>query len=59
MTQDALDGLYKEFLSMNVPISFAGDLPSFRLGAAEFGNFVRERVELKADDPPKEPDNDA
>lgn len=55
MTQQELDGLYREFLNGAVPISYMGDLPSFRQGAAEFGNFLRDKVEpVKADDPPKE-----
>jgi hypothetical protein len=55
MKQEELDTMYRDFLGGSVPISYMGDLPSFRQGAAEFGNFIKDRVELvKAGEPPKE-----
>lgn len=55
MTQDDMDGMYKQWLSTtSVPVALDVNLNDIREGAKAFANFIRDRVELKADDPPKE-----
>ena len=56
MTQEELDTLYQEWLPQGgLSAAFNGSvLDALKVGAAQFGNFIRERVEVKADDPPKE-----